>query len=255
MVSFSDNESAGVDAAGAFRALLDDAGDPSLHGSELLPTRLASACVRALGVEGAGLSLRSQGFRVPLGASDPTAATAEILQFTTGEGPCLQALRDASEVRATAADMARQWPVFHDELIRRTPYRSIVSVPLRITPLLRGSVDLYMLDPDGALALDLDQATAVVSLMANVLRLDPTPPVESITVSELEVPAWTYSPSTRSRLRVWIAVGVVMAHSEVAAPAALDQLSGYAYSHGQNLNDVTDSMINGTLSPETVVAD
>jgi hypothetical protein len=67
-------------------------GQPAeLAGPELLPVRLARAAVRVLpGVAGAGISvLADPGMRVPLGASDEDAATAERLQFTVGEGPCL----------------------------------------------------------------------------------------------------------------------------------------------------------------------
>src|SRR6185437_11302048 len=60
-------------------------------GLELLPVRLAQACVAVLPVSGAGISLLYDDFRVPLGASDDAASCAEQLQFTTGEGPCLQA--------------------------------------------------------------------------------------------------------------------------------------------------------------------
>jgi hypothetical protein len=110
----------------------------------------ASPFAEVLPSEGAGLSLTSGGFRVPLGASDDTSGAAERLQFTLGEGPCLQAMRDARELRANQDDIARLWPLLYDELVRQTPYRSIASVPLRITPTVVGAIDVYFTDPAGA---------------------------------------------------------------------------------------------------------
>ena len=79
-----------------------------LAGPELLPAGLARAAVRVPpGVAGAGISvLADPGLRVPMGASDDDAATAERLQFTVGERPCPQAHSSARPVYAPAAVFA-----------------------------------------------------------------------------------------------------------------------------------------------------
>lgn len=103
---------------------------PDLPGPELLPARLMRAAAAVLPVAAAGISAFSKlRHRVPLGASDDTAALAERLQFTVGEGPCLAAHTDQRAVVATAEVMSRCWPAFHLELTGRTPYRAIVSIP------------------------------------------------------------------------------------------------------------------------------
>ena len=162
---------------------------PELRGPELLPTRLAVAMVNALPVHGAGLSLISDGFRVPLGASDTQAASAERLQFTTGEGPCWQALHERNEVRATEDDIALRWPAFYAELLRASEFRSIASIPLRVTPMLHGAIDLYFRDPVGALNVDLDAASDVAAHCASILRLDPSRQPSSFDDPERMVPA------------------------------------------------------------------
>lgn len=222
---------------------------------ELLPSRLAAACASALSVDGAGLSLISQGFRVPLGASTALSAVAERLQFTTGEGPCLHALREQTEIRASQDDTARRWPLFYDEFVRRTPYRSVASVPLRITPILRGAVDLYFVDPVGALGADLGDADTVALHMANMLRQDPSPLVPSLEIPDTVVPAWSYSPAARQRFRTWIAAGVIMAHYEMAAAEALDRLRAYTFSQEQDIDQVTEALIDGTLRPEMLAGE
>ena len=75
-----------------FMAAVIDAHDTQDSATEMLPMLLAQACVKVLlPVTGAGVSITEDGLRVPLGASDATAAQAESLQTTLGEGPCLEA--------------------------------------------------------------------------------------------------------------------------------------------------------------------
>jgi hypothetical protein len=214
---------------------------------ELLPRLLATTFAQALPADGSGLSLSSGGFRVPLGASDDTSGAAERLQFTLGEGPCLQAIDDGSELRASQDDLARLWPLLYDELVRQTPYRSIASVPLRLTPTVSGAIDIYFADPMGAFTVDLGDAAALAAEIAHLLRLHSAPLQPSISEPDVMVPAWTYSHSSRDRMRVWIASGVLQAQLNISSPEAFDRLRGYAYSHEQDLDELATAIIDGTL--------
>jgi hypothetical protein len=219
---------------------------------ELLPTQLAVACTQLLPIEGAGLCLISRGYRVPLGASSEAAAAAERLQFTVGEGPCLQAVHEVSEIRANESDTARRWPLYYDELVRQTPYRSIASVPLRITDSICGAVDLYFHDPDGAFTIDLADADLVAAQIANLLRANAGPSEPSTAQARALVPAWVHSPSSRRRMRTWIATGALMAHFKMNEPDALARLRAHAYSNEQDVDVVTDAIIDGSLAPENL---
>lgn len=116
-----------MDVAELIENLADERCHPALPGSGTLPARLMMALVAVLpAAAAAGISLRSRAdHRVPLGASDDTAALAERLQCTVGEGPGLNALKKDRAVLVTEADMAARWPAFHDEMMTRTPYRSM----------------------------------------------------------------------------------------------------------------------------------
>lgn len=97
-----------------FRDLV--AGQPAEYdGVELLPVRLARAATQLFdAVAGTGISvLAPLGLRVPIGASDPDAATAERLQITFGEGPCLQAATTGRPVIATPESYAQSWPLLY----------------------------------------------------------------------------------------------------------------------------------------------
>jgi hypothetical protein len=215
---------------------------------ELLPTTLAVACAEVLPVDGVGLSAFSRPIRVPLGASSDQAAAAERLQFTIGVGPCIQALHDQTEIRVSGGDMQRRWPIFYDELILRTPYRSIASLPLQITPELAGAIDLYFQDPLAAFAVDLDAAARAANHVAETLRATSTPAVPSTHSPDVLVPAWMHGPRASDRLRTWIATGVLLAQSGLTGPDALVRIRAYAYAQEQDLADVTDAIIDGTLT-------
>jgi hypothetical protein len=121
------------------------AAEQDLPGPELLPARLARACTAVLPVDGAGLSFFfSAERRLPLGASDPDAATAERLQFTAGEGPCITAHGTQDCVLADARELQQRWPGYADALFARTPIRGVISVPLRGTLQGVGALDLYL---------------------------------------------------------------------------------------------------------------
>lgn len=92
---------------------------------ELVAQARAAGSRRGAGAAGGGRRGDQRagrpGMRVPLGASDEDAATAERLQFTVGEGPCLQAHSSARPVYTPAAVFAARWPLLYEELTARTP--------------------------------------------------------------------------------------------------------------------------------------
>ena len=147
---------------------LQESGDDA--GPVLLPTRLSKACVQALPVVGAGLSLFSAPtMRIPVGASDDTADAAERLQFTVAQGPCFQAHHTGRPVVAPVDVIAEQWPLFHDELITHTAVRGIVSMPLPDGLSGVGVLDLYCRRPEDLARIDLGDVKVIAAQIATTL--------------------------------------------------------------------------------------
>ena len=223
---------------------------PDLTGPELLPARLMRATAAVLPVVAAGISAFSKyRHRVPLGASDDTAALAERLQFTVGEGPCLAAHAGLQAVVAPAEVMARCWPAFHQELTRRTPYRAIVSIPIADYRLGgEVAIDLYYPDHelrlDGKNCRDITAATAaIVALLAAGSGLaDPL----------LPGPVWLNNQPVHARTAVWIAVGLVGVTLQLDSRDALSVLRGYAYSHDTTIDDIARALTNRELPVEAL---
>jgi hypothetical protein len=219
------------------------AAEPDLPGPELLPERLARACAAVLPVDGAGLSLFfTEDRRLPLGASDPHAATAERLQFTVGEGPCLTAHSTNEVVVADAQDLVACWPAFSDVLIAHTPIRGVIALPLHGALEGMGALDLYVRSPDDIRAVGLADALAVLTAvsdtfataMADAPRTDSGPP-------------WLDAPAASRRALVWQAVGMVNVGLELPTPDSLALLRSYAYAHDAVLDDVADDVVQRRL--------
>jgi hypothetical protein len=215
------------------------AAEPDLPGPELLPARLARACAMVLPVDGAGLSLYfAEDRRLPLGASDPDSATAERLQFTVGEGPCLTAYTTNEVVVADAQQLEASWPAFSDVLVAHTPIRGVIALPLHGALEGMGALDLYVRPPGDIRAVGLADVLTVVSAvtetfttaMAAEPRTDSGPP-------------WLDAPLAGRRALVWQAVGMVNVGLELTSPDSLALLRAYAYAHDAVLDDVAEDVV------------
>lgn len=240
------------DISAEFRAAWAHDPDQRTAHPELLPVRLARACVQLLPVEAAGLSLMSDAFRVPLGASNETATVAERLQFTQGEGPCLDAASTGQLSVSGPGDLEQRWPSFARELFTRTPYRSIICLPLALEPDTRVALDLYVEDPVQVESLNLAELSVIGDQIIETLRV-----ARAITGSvrlrqEETEPAWMHGPAAEGRLNVWVGIGMLMTRMGLAAPDALDVLRAYAYSHDTDVDSVAAQLMAGSLQVDHI---
>ncbi|PWW21139.1 hypothetical protein JD79_00267 [Geodermatophilus normandii] len=211
---------------------------------ELLPVRLARACVATLGVDGAGLSVvDAAGTRIPLGSSTAHAACAERLQFTVGAGPCWEAQETRQPVFALLADLRRRWMPFADLLTAQTPFRAVVALPLREDLAGAGALDLYFTDDARVPDLDVFAAMAVGELVTAALG-------EAAVWSDWPAgqgPDWMHGPDARRRAAVMRAAGRTAMALETDPATALDLLRAAAYAGGRSVEDVAEDLEQGRL--------
>jgi hypothetical protein len=235
-----------VTIAARFTSALAEVSGPAVAAPELLPVRLSRACASVLGVDGAGLGMADgHGRWLPLGASDATAATAERLQFEAGEGPCRTSLAVGTPVLAVEAELLRRWPAFAEQLLRGTPYRAVIALPLGRAPWGSGAVDLYLRTSAAVADIDVFAATAVAELTSTALS-DATiwatwPPDGD--------PPWLRGPHTRDRVRVWQAMGRVCMDLGVTSEEALALLRSDASAAGRPVEAVADDLLAGRRDP------
>jgi hypothetical protein len=234
-----------VTIASRFEAALDEVSEPGMAGPELLPVRLARACARMLDVDAAGISLLDRaGERTPLGASSESAARAERLQFTVGDGPCSAAQRTGQPVFAVVEDLRRRWPLFADLLLAQTPFRAVVALPLQPALIGSGAIDLFFVEENRVTDLEVFDAMAVGELVASELS-------EAAVWSTWEAergPEWLHGPTPQRRAAVWEAMGKLSMSLDGDAATALALLRAYAYASGRSVDEVDGRLDAARLS-------
>lgn len=213
-------------------------------GAELFPRALAEACAQVLDVSGTGLSLLSGPERVPLGASNEDAATAERLQFTVGDGPCFSAYESGRTVYAGPEELAAKWPAFYNDLLARTVVRAVVSVPMIGQTVLLGVLDVYfdhaedMIRPSDARAPGLITAARAAAAL-----------LERETARHVnDLAEWAGGPGAVGRHEVWVAVGMLMAAFGLDSKNALTVMRGYSYSTGTTVENTARGLSEHTIS-------
>src|SRR5580658_2197825 len=107
---------------------------------------ICQLCAQQLGVSGAGISMvTTTGNRGVVCATDEVSARIEDLQFTLGEGVCVEAVTSGAPVmvadlhgRGSAA--AQRWPAF-TEGVAAAGVRAVFALPLRVGMVSVGALD------------------------------------------------------------------------------------------------------------------
>lgn len=116
-----------------------------------LAQRMVAACTRALPVTGAGLAVMTDlGPGGMLAASDGPAAVVEDLQFTLGEGPCVDSVRTGRPVLDADLEQSGRgrWPHFTPGALD-AGVRAVFAFPLMVHGIRVGALDLYRDAPGG----------------------------------------------------------------------------------------------------------
>ena len=212
------------------------------------PQALCELSARLLPVSGAGVSLMTEaGNRGTVSASDDTAAHIEELQFSLGEGPCVDAFTTNAPVLVgdlnDPADAASgRWPGFRDGA-GEAGVRAIFAFPLHIGAIRLGVLDLYR-DAPGELDLD-DLTTALAIADAAALAL--------LRYAADQAPQFTDDDTDRSsyRLEVHQATGMIRVQLGVSIQDAFVRLQAYAFSHARPISEVAADVVARRLRVDT----
>jgi GAF domain-containing protein len=204
------------------------------------PDRIAALCVELASVTGAGLSvMTAAGHSGTVYASDEVAARIEELQFTLGEGPCVDAFAAGEAVFVAdlldpEEGLALRWPGFLDAAAE-AGVRAVFGFPLRIGVIKVGVMDLYRDQPGpltpGQLTAALLGADAAARSM---LDLDATTSGGLVDVA---------SDRSAYRFEVHQATGMVMVQLGSTMGDALMTLRAYAFAEERSINEVAADVI------------
>ncbi|WP_345429681.1 GAF and ANTAR domain-containing protein [Actinoallomurus vinaceus] len=197
------------------------------------------ACTRAIVAAGAGLSLIRDGrLHEPVYATDPLSRELEELQFTLGEGPCMDAAAGDRPVLVpdVAAEWAgRRWPMFAPAAADRGVV-AVFAIPVAAGAVRLGVMDLYrrqiglltreelaeaLTFADAALVLALDHGDGVGAGLDDLFDTD----------------------FAGLRVEVHQAAGMVAAQIGASVTDAFARLRAHAYAQDLRLADVAAEVL------------
>ncbi|HEU5158433.1 MAG TPA: GAF and ANTAR domain-containing protein [Streptosporangiaceae bacterium] len=201
------------------------------------------ACVRTVGAVGAGLSLaRGPDVREPVFATGRLSRELEELQYSLGEGPCVDAVQHDEAVLVadiSAPDSRHRWPMFAPAAAELN-VRGILAIPVRVGAAHLGVLELYWLTADPVDLEKLADALAYADALL-MLALDKrggvSPDLNGAGdgVGDGGLAEW--------RAEVHQATGMVSVQLGVGVTEALIRLRAYAYIHDRRLMDVAADVV------------
>ena len=200
--------------------------------------RLCAVWPPIVGVNGAGVMLMSGDIpRGSLCATDAVSQLIEELQYTLGEGPCVDAYRQDQVVAEPdlAEPMTRRWHAFTPPALE-AGVRAIFGFPLHVGTVRLGALNLYRDRPSPLTTDQHADALVMADITARwVLEAQAGAPSDTV-AAELELGADFH-------FAVHNAAGMVSVQLGVSVAEALIRLRAYAFSNDRLLTDVAQDVI------------
>jgi hypothetical protein len=211
-------------------------------GSPLGTGQLCQVCADITESSGAGIMLFDNGLsRGSLCATDAVSGLIEDLQFTLGEGPCIDASRDGRPVLEPdlAEPATTRWVAFGPPAVA-AGVRAVFGFPVRVGAVGIGALNLYR-DRPGPLTDDqYADALVLADVAAEFILLVQAEASPGELAAELESGASFHYV-------VHQASGMVSAQLEVSVEQALVRLRAHAFLTGIPLTDVARNVVDRTL--------
>ncbi len=211
-------------------------------GDDWSAARLCVACPGIVQVDGAGVMLMSGDIpRGSLCTSNEVSQLIEELQYTLGEGPCVDAYQQDRVV--TEPDLAHpvthRWPAFSAPVLE-AGVRAVFGFPLRVGTVRLGALNLYR-TRIGLLGAEQNANALVMADIAArwVLEAQAGAPADTV-AAELEAGADFH-------FVVHNAAGMVSVQEGISVTEALVRLRARAFSDGRLLADVARDVVGRRL--------
>jgi hypothetical protein len=204
---------------------------------------ICQACVTLLDVEAAAISLMYDGSSVAtLGASSVVARLYEEVQFTVGEGPCLDSVaRRAPVVVVDLADPEEfRWPLYRPAMLAHH-IRGVAAIPVMVAGECVGALDLFQMNPVGLHG----ERMAGALLAADLTQL----PLLDLLDDEVHGAATDFegNPWVIARTEVAQATGMLMAQLGIGPVDALVRLRAHAYATDTSATQIARAIIDRRL--------
>jgi len=212
--------------------------------------RLCEACVVLFDIDAAAISLVFDGATSgTLGSSGEPARIYDELQFTLGEGPCLDSITFKGPI--LVADLAdpddARWPIYGPAMLSHR-IRGVFAMPVLVAGEHIGALDFFRAQP-GDLGEDNLAGAIAAAKLAGVPLLDLMNDDLEAAVNDPGSNAWPELQAL-SRAEVSQATGMLVAQLGVDPAEALVRLRAHAYATGRSSTDVARDILDRRLRLE-----
>lgn len=178
--------------------------------------------------DGVSLMLISKGGKIDTpAASSQVAYDSDMAQYATGEGPCLDAIKDDRTVVVDDLETDQRWPDYSARALE-LGVRSMISFRLYVTDDSMGALDMYSRQPDAfgrrsRLVGQVFAAQASVAMKATLVE------------AGLQM-------ALQSRDVIGQAKGIVMARGRMTADMAFEVLTRLSQDRNQKLAELAEQI-------------
>jgi hypothetical protein len=206
------------------------------------PSRLCEVCADVSFMSGAGIVLMAGDVqRGSVCSSNAVSAVIEELQYTLGEGPCVDAYREDRPVLEPdlASQSASRWLAFAPPAVAAGA-RAVFGFPLQVGAVRLGALNLYRDQPGRLTEEQYADSLVLAGLAAQAVLAMQAHASPGTLATELEEGA-------DFRFVVHQASGMVAVQLGVSVGEALVRLRSYAFANDRLLAEVAEEIVARTL--------
>ncbi|MBX5332807.1 GAF and ANTAR domain-containing protein [Rhodococcus fascians] len=212
---------------------------------------LTHAAVDVAGVDGGAVSLLVDGAaaRDVLYATDSDAVRIDELQFTIGEGPCLDAFKTGTTVAIPdLTDPAgnQNWPTFASDVVAELGVHAVMACSISAHGAAVGVLELHRREPGPYTLAQVEAARAIATALGPVILTELVPGGSARTPSP-GPPAGNYR---LARADINVAIGMLSTRLSVPMTDAAASLRAHAYARSTSISSIAHDIVNRTTDLE-----
>lgn len=199
--------------------------------------QLSRACVEALHVSAAGLTLMSRRNSVLVSSSDDRSGTLDDLQFSLGEGPAPDAFTSQAPVLEPDLEHAEgnRWPTFTPPALE-TGTRGVFALPLAVGARVIGVLTLYRDTAGGLSGHQASDSLVVADLVAQAM-------IDRQAASPGGMLARELNRDGVHRAEVHQASGMVAVQLDIPVDDALARIRAHAYAADRTVASIASDIV------------
>jgi GAF domain-containing protein len=201
--------------------------------------RVATTSLRSLaGCDGAGVSLVEQEKVTTASATDQNVEDVDFEQYRTGEGPCLEAIRQGKSFIVNSMSEDERFPRFGPRAARKGILSSL-SLPLQVQDRTLGALNLYSARLSGFTSED-EQTASLFAAEASVALAN------AHAFDSARAVAGQLEEGLKSSRIIGLAMGILVEREHCTEDEAFDMLRVISQSTNIKLRDVAQQLLDAT---------